>query len=484
MKAYEDGWDEWLSGKQSEAARAVYDQQGVEGLYHLANKAHVPECVGRAVATLPLQDTEATELMRRGLFAAPSDHPKNPGMMAAKAYVWAMYRQKGEPWLESILTRQHITWTSEAYANLALGLPASPALWEQIQQWDEEAARLYWANVQIHGKLREHWAVVLEKWKTVCRPWSSLELVATVVDERRSANIATRPSAEQVADVLERALKASENIEPHRRRGTMLNHYVEGLFSFLDGQDIAPDILAHLEWGWFQVLENTKRGARTLQSQVTSSPELFVELLKLVFLADGEPKSAEVSEHQRRLAGHAYDVLQAVKTLPGYKADSPDNRIDPRALRDWITRSRTLAQEVGRLGVCDGRIGQILSYAPPSADGSWPCVEVRDLIEEIQSARLERAIVIGTCNQRGVVRRGEGGRQEWDLVNKFRALADKVRNGWPRTARVLDDLAEHYAFTARHWDEQAKRDEYEQDKQEEWQAKPALPLSPRPGPLD
>jgi len=126
-----------------------------------------------------------------------------------------------------------------------------------------------------------------------------------------------------------------------------------------------------------------------------------------------------------------------------------------------LLKARKLAQDAGQLLVCDSQIGQILSYAPPSSDGSWPCVEVRNLIDEIQSPELENGFQIGKYNQRGVIRRGEGGKQEWDLVKHYRELAEKVRNRWPRTAGILDDLAKGYENEARQWDEQAKRDEFE-----------------------
>ena len=109
----------------------------------------------------------------------------------------------------------------------------------------------------------------------------------------------------------------------------------------------------------------------------------------------------------------------------------------------------------------DNHIGQILSYAPPSPDGSWPCIEVRDLIEEIKSPKLEKGFSAGKFNQRGVICRGKDGKQEWDLVKHFRELAEKVRNRWPRTASILDGLAKGYENEARHWDEEAKWDEFE-----------------------
>jgi hypothetical protein len=120
-----------------------------------------------------------------------------------------------------------------------------------------------------------------------------------------------------------------------------------------------------------------------------------------------------------------------------------------------------LAKEAGLLDVCQSRIGEILSYSPVSPDGSWPCVEARNLIEEIKSPRLERGLGIGKYNQRGAFFRGKGGEQEWELAKKFRGLAEQVRNGWPRTASILDGLADGYEAQAKEWDEQAKRAEYE-----------------------
>jgi len=117
--------------------------------------------------------------------------------------------------------------------------------------------------------------------------------------------------------------------------------------------------------------------------------------------------------------------------------------------------------EVGRLTVCDIQIGEILSHSPESPDGSWACLEVREILEEVKSPEIERGLGIGKRNQRGVVCRGKGGKQEWDLAEKYRGFADKVRSRWPRTASVLDGLTRGYEAEAKQWDEKAKWDEYE-----------------------
>jgi hypothetical protein len=461
MKPYEDGWDEWLSARQREAAKAIYDQQGLAGICRLAEKAHIPECVGQAAATLPLQETEVLELLQKGLFGAPDDHTGNALVRTIRAFVCVRYKEEGDAWLDKVLTTHGIEWTAEAYANLALGLPASPSLWQRIENWGQQVDTLYWKNVEVRGRSRERWRHVLSKWKQVARPWSSLELIGYLINDRHADDIGDKPSAKDVIDVLKQTLEADENVEPQRRHGGTMSYYAEHAFLYLDSQGVAPDELARLEWGWLRILERTKRGVRALQTQVTSSPELFVDLLKAIYRAEDEPKDEDVSEAQRRLASQASRLLEGIHTVPGQQAGTGGDTVAASPLHTWILRTRQLAQEAKRLRVCDIHIGQILSYSPPSPDGSWPCVEVRNVVEEVRSAKLEHGLCIGKHNQRGVVCRGEGGKQEWDLAKQYRALADKVRNGWPRTASILDSLAKGYENEARQWDEEAKRDEYQ-----------------------
>jgi hypothetical protein len=353
-------------------------------------------------------------------------------------------------------------WTAAMRANLALSLPASPSLWERVKNWGHDVDRLYWRNVGVSRDFPAHWSHVLEEWREVKRGWSSLALVAQVIDERHPREDVPKPSAEVVADVLGRALRKDDNEEPVRDDGNMLGHYVERLFLFLDAENADPQQVAELEWGWLRVLQHTQRGANALHSQITSSPRLFVDLLKAVFRGEGEPREPEVTEEQGKLAEHAYHLLHDIHTVPGYRQmDDREGTVNQFDLQQWVDEARRLAQEAGRLGVCDSQIGEILSFAPSSPDGSWPCVEVRSVIENTQSQDLDHGFHIGTCNQRGVVTRGEGGAQERELAAKYRALAEKVKAELPRIGVILNGLAESYEAEATRWDEDARRREYE-----------------------
>ena len=127
----------------------------------------------------------------------------------------------------------------------------------------------------------------------------------------------------------------------------------------------------------------------------------------------------------------------------------------------WVTDARDLSKEAGLLDVCDSHIGQILSFSPLSPDGLWPCAEVCEVLEMIPGQAIESGFCTGKYNQRGVVCRGRGGKQEWDLAKNYRTYLEIIRIKWPRTASVLEKIAYSYECQAIEWDKRAEREEYD-----------------------
>ena len=461
VRPHTPDWDEWLEQEREKAAAIVHAQNGIASLLRLADAAEIPAAVGQKAAALELTAQEVTELLRTTLAIAPGESANSPGLQCARGFVWTKFRDGGEDWLEELLGPEQVMWTPTMHANLALSIPATPRLWKRVERWGRQAERLYWQHVDLGVGNLQYWETVLKKWQEVDRPWSCIDFMGNVVNERRQPSDIQKPSPHQVMTVLERALQSGEDIEPQRQQGQMLSYHLEKLFEYLDSANADADRLAKLEWGWLRVLVRTKRGLVALPQQVTSSPTLFVELLKAVFRAEGEEVIDEPSSHQAMAAQQAFHLLENTQTIPGYQADGSEGTVDATALREWAIEARRLSEEAGRLDVCDGRIGQLLSYSPESPDGTWPCREVRDLLEELRSPRIESGIRTGKYNQRGAVFRARSGEQEWKLAQKFRGLASTVRTTWPRSAVVLDGLAEGYEREAQQSDEEAKWDEYE-----------------------
>jgi hypothetical protein len=104
-------------------------------------------------------------------------------------------------------------------------------------------------------------------------------------------------------------------------------------------------------------------------------------------------------------------------------------------------------------------IGQILASAPADDDGTWPCRPVRDLLEDLQSGRVEGSLVVRVYNSRGVTMRDPeaGGAQEHALAEQYRTQATALSDSSPQTATVLRNLADMYDRDAREQERMAER---------------------------
>ncbi len=143
-----------------------------------------------------------------------------------------------------------------------------------------------------------------------------------------------------------------------------------------------------------------------------------------------------------------YRLLNSWQRVPGSRPDGP---VDEADLRHWIESVQTLAEKEGRREVADIRIGNVLAYAPPEPDGTWPCIPVRDAIEEFGTDDLADGFEVAIMNKRGAHMKApdEGGRQERDIAKDFFAWADALHIEWPKTAASLRRVGEMYEAYAR-----------------------------------
>jgi hypothetical protein len=184
-------------------------------------------------------------------------------------------------------------------------------------------------------------------------------------------------------------------------------------------------------------------------------PAFFVEILSLVYRPRGaEADVVEVPEH---VATNAYRLLDEWRIIPGSR--DRVSAVDGADLNRWTETARELLARAGRGEVGDVEIRKVLAHARGDDDGTWPTKPVRDLIEKVASPEIEEGFEIQIYNNRGPTSRGpfDGGAQERELVKKYTELADRIRDGWPRTAAVLTSLAQSYEREARRHDIDAER---------------------------
>jgi hypothetical protein len=203
--------------------------------------------------------------------------------------------------------------------------------------------------------------------------------------------------------------------------------------------------LVRLEFGLIPLLgyEGEQR-AKTLYQALMTEPNLFVEVLCLVYKAThGEPTEPPPSEASKVAFELGWRVLHECRRQPGTRSDGT---VDHDAFVGFIDEARRLARDADRLAVCDVTLGQILAYAPPDADGIWPFKAARDVLDRPELEDVRSGFHTGCYNKRGVTSRApdEGGGQERTLADSYRAHARAVQNSQPNLAAALEDLARTY----------------------------------------
>ena len=386
-----------------------------------------------------------------------SDAPVLPALLTsgnrwsvdfAIGYGIGRFTNEGWDWIEKMELNQ---WTPEQTGRFLAYIPYSERkTWELVEKLGASIIKEYWS--QVRGFYRKasiedvKYAVAMLLQHN--RPFQAVDILLTLQDLN---NI----KSSLLMDTLEAGLKTDnkERIEDHA------SYQVQDLFEHLQADPNADEQrLASLEWGYLRLL-NSHRGTspKTLLRSLQTNPRFFADLIELVFLSnkDTEESINLAFEEQKARAENAYRLLKEWKSIPGL---CKDGSVDESILLAWVNEARHLCKESGRLGVCDSQVGQLLAHAPSDPDKTWPCIPVRDVIDEIDSTGLTQGFEVGIFNKRGVVVKSPfaGGNQERGLAQQYASYAEACAIEWPVTAAALRRVAQHYTKYAHREDEEVK----------------------------
>jgi hypothetical protein len=449
-KGHEDQYDhdvytEALWQRRRIAAQTILDAEGWDGILRAVEQVD-PEKVGgtswalgRATAQI---DGGAHDHHAIALLSGPRE-------ALATGYLVARFQTAGWSWLEDNIENQ----VPEVQAKLLLISQDYPRSWEHALALGVDTDDAYWRAFHPYGlghgfPYAEHCA---RRMLRVARPASALQILNLYVFRDTTANanaadIAATALQEMLDDTPE-----SGGIPPVRQ------HELQQAFAFLErhASDLDATHIARLQWSYLPALGH-KPSVPSLHAALAAEPELFVELVSTIYRPRAGGDETPISADRQGRAQNAYNLLTSWKRPPGL---SSDGTIDEVALRDWVDTVRSLLSEADRLEVGEEHIGMVLAGAPADTDGLWPDRSLRDLLEDLQSERLEHAITRALYNGRGTTSRSptDGGDQERVLANKHREEAQRLADRWPRTATVIRRLAESLESDARRFDEEAER---------------------------
>lgn len=434
LRLGDSGYDEALSALQRRAIEDVLGG-GVSELESLVVDVKQPHTVGVHLAQIPAAP-EAS-------IVAWLDSDSSNLREAAAAYARLKIYDNGIGWLQSVLSQERAL-SDQARSSLMTAVPFEKRFWTAVDGMEGDLRSAYWSSVSYYGvpkgERAEGVGVLLEN----VRPWQAVGLLSGMLHDKQT------PETDLVKRALRGVLESQGAIDERQMSG----YYIETLLEYLEAK--APDDpdLPRLEFLFFR-LTHDHQPSGALYRKLSADPDEFVELVKLVFRAEGEPKR-KLTDKDQAFAGLGWSVLHEWSLLPGLR---PDGTIDGQHLAAWIRSARLALADSGRASIGDELIGRVLASSPAGQDAAWPAEEVRDIVETLLNARIELGLRIGRTNQRGVTSRGiyDGGDQERALEKDYREMAARIATRWPRSARILRDIADHYKGEAAFHDADAER---------------------------
>jgi hypothetical protein len=429
--------DREVNEQRRRAVDEIARAGGPEAVLKFAHAVKQPGLVARAAADAGLElDDLALSLL---------DSSDEVSAFFATAYGFAKTARLGPTWTHAQIAR--VDGRPLAKARLLRGADDLREAWSTAKSLGPDVEREYWKEFRIEGHGAE-FTFVHEAASSLMRfgrTFAAIDLMSMY------ASRADRPfDPELVAEALETLITTPPESSPEQ--GRVSAYEIGELLDYLREAKFDDTRLAMLEWRLLPTREFNAQSP-ALDRLLARDPSLFVELVSLLYKPHGDDSSRTVDQNAVR---NAYRLLNEWSVTPG---TNEERTVDEKALEAWVTEARQRLNEAKRREVGDMHIGKVLARAPEDPDGTWPTHPVRTLIERLASTDIESGMGSQILNDRGVTTRGllDGGAQERTLAERWRDRAQRIRDGWPRTAAVLDSVATSYEHQAREHDAESER---------------------------
>ncbi|MDD2238091.1 MAG: hypothetical protein PHG65_12875, partial [Kiritimatiellae bacterium] len=252
--------------------------------------------------------------------------------------------------------------------------------------------------------------------------------------------------------------KAGNAMEPDNSL-VSLPYVLAKIFLWLDTArgGIKREDLAMLEVYYFDFLNHSERKPHHIWQQMADNPTFFAQLVSMMFWTASDSRPYEEipeseKEQYKKQAEVAFKLLHNWKGYPGEGKTAEERDI---LLRKWCDEvlERTKQNECEAVGQV--RVGEVLARVRVSADegdGVWPCRVAREYIDERGYEAVARGIATGRFNSIGMISftMDKAGQSEREWALAYQDAASKIRDDYPKTARMLENMAEKYQFFAEH----------------------------------
>jgi hypothetical protein len=452
-------FDEWLPGLpdgengierhqekvnelRQKAADEILKSQGIEGLVKLGTSCKYPGFLVSAAAPLLPQINDLHTFVGNAIASGES------GIFLAShisAQAQQLHRNK---WRD--LIRKDIingTWSTSIAASLIIWWPDEMTTWK-----DAEALGIatdYWKKkpvIIIRGNPDEQ-AYQVDNLILARRASHAFSQIRPQMDDIPT-NVLLRLFDATMSEIAQ--AKSAEDIN---RLGISADDVQGFLAKLHHRQELPREELARREFQALPLIRLSDVQGLTLHEFMAEDSNFFVEVVCAAFLPAHRDinQDKNPTEEEKARGQVAYTLLNGMSLIPGLLGTD----LSESKLVQWVDEVRTKATELDRAVIADQQIGQILAHSPADhEDTGWPCQGVRNMIERLKNDNVDQGLRIARFNMRGAFSKDpyEGGAQERNLASQYREWAGIARAKWPRTSRVLENMAQE-------WEEDARRED-------------------------
>lgn len=428
--------------RQGEAVEELYYAVGTGGLVALAAEVERPDEIGRLLAARALMPaTEEVALLNTTLSA--TDRP-TLAFGRGFAHGWTVRISPAAALAQ--IQDAATAWTDEARGRLLLAHEPSRATLDAVDGLSPAAQKAFWLLMQPlwldADQVERGYRALLSHGR------SHAVIDAAAMHLRKQPRI----DPQLLADALEHA--PTQRTDPDGRQMTAhdIGTVLDALESAVNDGRIEEGVVAKLEFLYLAILGHFARPPRILHRTMAKDANMFVDAVSLAYRARGvEP--TQLTADELHLAERAHRLLDAWREPPGWS----NGQIDPDVMNTWVDAAREKLDAIDRREIGDQLIGMVMSSPMNDADGAWPLIPIRDLMERVASEDFDTGLRLGRYNSRGVVSRDPlgGGSLERSEAQRYETMATVMTTRWPRTAAMLRLMARQARAEAAHEDDES-----------------------------
>ncbi len=490
-------YEQQLLARRAAAVSEVIRSEGLGGVYRLAARAEADGrdapvgVIGEALEELesrPPDDTDNGEQhplpngvetrLLAGLDlpvddASDSQNAQREAVIA-RGYFAARFRRirraagDGWGWLRGLLHSKDVT--SAQQARLIELTREHPQAWQQAKALGPAPLKEYWKLMTWYGLGHDfdHLEDVALGLLGVGRATDAVGLLSAYRDDDV---LSPDRRAELAMDALE-ALAAEAPTAAVPTAGAFDEGWsIEQLLGYLaqhhplTGDNLDEPLLRRLTQLDIDhvSVRDLDQPAPFIHNRMSLDPHTFVDIVKRARSegddhppgpGSGRDTSPVQQPRWRMSRSTARRILDSWQRPPGIDDTCA---LDPQRMRAWIAEAQRLLDNHGLRDIGDRHIGRVLSAVPADpTDGIAPPIALRDLLEEGQSQQFEDGL--GS----GLLFGPSGGRGGFvsELIAESRRSEQRTERDaatiaahWPKTARLLRQVARGHAEEARSWED-------------------------------